>query len=225
MASRISSAEIGARPEGVVVAISAAGREPVGEPAGPSTLIIRRLGRDESSGRKGSSTGGGPGSSRLRRGSRCTRKDSIRRNRAQSHILQTPVREIHLRGAHRHRSLHENHHRGSRLRRNRLYARHRRRERTPQAAESSRQPPVRTSYKHFPHHASSFGTISFPKIRPLAQRDYSAIEGRSRSTDRERGRSIIDRIKIQLDHNRRRNAPGHPPQAHWRRVSGNGMNP
>jgi hypothetical protein len=89
MASRISSAEIGPRPEGVVVAISAAGREPVGEPAGPSTLIIRRLERDESSGRKGSSTGGGPGSSRLRRSSRCTRKDSIRRNRAQSDILQT----------------------------------------------------------------------------------------------------------------------------------------
>jgi hypothetical protein len=65
-------------------------------------------------------------------------------------------------------------------------------------------------YKHFPHHASSIGTISFPKIRHFAQRDYSAIEGRSRSTDREQGRSIIDRIDIQLGHNRRRNALGHP---------------
>jgi hypothetical protein len=64
--------------------------------------------------------------------------------------------------------------------------------------------------KRFPHHASSTGTISFPKIRHFAQRDYSAIEGRSRSTDREQGRSIVDRINIQLDHNRRRNAPGHP---------------
>jgi hypothetical protein len=65
-------------------------------------------------------------------------------------------------------------------------------------------------YGHFPHHASSIGTSSFPKIRHFAQRDYSAIEGRSRSTDREQGRSIIDRIDIQLGHNHRRNALGHP---------------
>jgi hypothetical protein len=38
---------------------------------------------------------------------------------------------------------------------------------------------------HFPHHAFSIGTISLPTIRQVLQRDYSAIEGRSRSTDRE----------------------------------------
>jgi hypothetical protein len=65
-------------------------------------------------------------------------------------------------------------------------------------------------YKYFAHHASSIGAISFPKIRHFAQRDYSAIEGRSRSTDRERGRSIIDRINIQLGRNRRRNAESPP---------------
>lgn len=209
MASRISSAEIGPRPEGVVAAISAAGREPVGEPAGPSTLIIRRLGRDESSGRKGHQPAADQVAAALV-------VVVVVRVRIVSAVIEpkahpsNPVREIHLRGTHRHRSLHENHHRGSRLRRNRLYAHHRRRERTPQAAESSRQPQCKQGYKHFPHHASSFGPISFPKIRPFAQRDYSAIEGRSRSTDRERGRSIIDRIEIQLGHNRRRNAPGHP---------------
>jgi hypothetical protein len=37
-------------------------------------------------------------------------------------------------------------------------------------------------YKGFPHHAS-IGTISFPRIRHFLQRDYSAIEGRSQSTD------------------------------------------
>ena len=35
----------------------------------------------------------------------------------------------------------------------------------------------------FPHRASSIGTISFPRIRHFLRRDYSAIEGRSRSTD------------------------------------------
>jgi hypothetical protein len=37
--------------------------------------------------------------------------------------------------------------------------------------------------KRFPHHASSIGTIAFPRIRHFLQWDYSAIEGRSRSTD------------------------------------------
>ena len=38
-------------------------------------------------------------------------------------------------------------------------------------------------YKRFPHRAFSIGTISFPRIRRFLQRNYSAIEGRSRSTD------------------------------------------
>jgi hypothetical protein len=33
-------------------------------------------------------------------------------------------------------------------------------------------------YKRFPHHASSIGTISLPKIRHFLRRNYSAIKGR-----------------------------------------------
>ena len=172
-------------------------------------MIIRRFGRDEPSSRKESSRGDGPGSSRRPRSNRCTRKDSIRRsirrNRTQSQIVQTHVREIlHreilLRETRHQRSLHESHHRGSRLRQNRLHDHHhhrRRRERTPQSAESGRLPQVRSKYeqgaKRFPHHASSIGTISFPRIRHFLQRDYSAIEGRSRSTGCEPRLSIIIR--------------------------------
>jgi hypothetical protein len=41
------------------------------------------------------------------------------------------------------------------------------------------------SYERFPHHVSSTGTISVPRIRQSLQQDYSAIGGRSLSTDRE----------------------------------------
>jgi hypothetical protein len=40
-------------------------------------------------------------------------------------------------------------------------------------------------YERFPHHVSSTGTISVPRIRQSLQQDYSAIEERSLSTDRE----------------------------------------
>jgi len=40
-------------------------------------------------------------------------------------------------------------------------------------------------YKRFPHHVSSVGTMSLPRIRHFFPQDYSAIERRSLSTDRE----------------------------------------
>jgi hypothetical protein len=80
----------------VVVAISAAGREPVGEP-GLSTLIIRRLGRDEASAETASMTTTDAASGR------------------HSRLNQADSRQCEQ------------------------------------------------GYKHFLHHASSFGTILFPK--------------------------------------------------------------
>jgi hypothetical protein len=88
----------------------------------PVNMFIRRLGRDELASRSVSSRGDGRRSNRHRRSSRCPRRDSIRRSRVQSQTLQTRVceirreifREILHRGAHRQRSLHESHRRGSR---------------------------------------------------------------------------------------------------------------
>jgi hypothetical protein len=53
-------------------------------------------------------------------------------------------------------------------------------------------------YERFPHHVSSTGTISVPRIRQSLQRDYSAIEERSLSTDREP--RLIDREPRLIDH-------------------------
>jgi hypothetical protein len=66
---------------------------------------------------------------------------------------------------------------------------------TPTAAASGRHSRLNQAdsrqceqgYKRFTHHASSIGTISFPRMRHFLQQDYSAIEGSSRSTDREPG--------------------------------------
>ena len=147
-------------------------------------MIIRRLGLDESSSRKGSSRGDGPGNSRRRRSSRCTRKDSIRRNRAQSHILQTHVREILLRGTRRHRSLHESRHAEAASAKTASMA-------TTAATASGRHSRLNQAdcrkyeqgYKRFRIMLPSWGRSRSRDQTHFLRRNYSAIEGRSRSTN------------------------------------------